>query len=179
MAKIQCPDLSWLVHQRNVHCIFSAAFREFGRASTFGASAPQSDPLGPCRRPRIAGLDALGGELMTFYRDLTPYEYGEHSFPRATPDSRLVDAVRRLAAHPSNLFRGFHVCEFCPLPFRKLSGGGTPIPDPKPGTTGNGEIRVLGADGVTFVAPVLIVHYITEHQYSPPQQFVDAVLGLG
>src|ERR1700741_5638191 len=132
---------------------------------------------------------------MAFYPDLTPYEYGraepqlnilnvgwlsnEHSFPRATPDSRLVDAVRRLVAHPLNLVRGFHVCEFCPLPFRKPSAGGIPMPDPIPGTTGNGEIRVLGADGVTFVAPVLILHYIAEHQYSPPQQFVDAVLQAG
>jgi hypothetical protein len=51
--------------------------------------------------------------------------------------------------------------------------------DPKPGTMGNGEIRVLGADGVTFVAPVLILHYVTEHHYLPPPQFVDAVLHLG
>lgn len=132
---------------------------------------------------------------MAFYRDLTPYEYSraepkpnilnvgwlsrEQSFPRAAPDSHFVDALRRLAAHPTNLFRGSHLCEFCPPPPQILSTGGIPMLDPKPGTTGNGEIRVLGVDGVTFVAPVLILHYVTEHHYSPPQQFVDAVLRAG
>jgi hypothetical protein len=38
----------------------------------------------------------------------------------------------------------------------------------------NGEIRVSRA-GVTFAAPVLIVHYIEEHGYLPPVQFLTAV----
>jgi hypothetical protein len=132
---------------------------------------------------------------MAFYRDLTRYEYAraepqpnilnvgwlslEHSFPQSAPDSRFVDVLRRLVASPTNLFRGSHLCEFCPPPPRKLSAGGMPMLDPRPGTTGNGEIRVQGADGVTFVAPVLILHYVTEHHYSPAPQFVDAVLRSG
>ena len=67
---------------------------------------------------------------MTFYRDLTPYEYAdaepqpdvlnvgwlsrEQSFPRTVPDGRFVDILRRLVANPTNLFRGWHVCELCP-----------------------------------------------------------------
>jgi hypothetical protein len=132
---------------------------------------------------------------MAFYRDLTPYRYAgtepkpgilnvgwlakQHSFPQGPPDQCLVDALRRLIARPVNLFRGIHVCEFCPPPGTKLSAGGIPMLDPKPGTFGNGEIRVANRDGVTFVAPVLILHYVTEHQYSPPQQFVDAALTAG
>ncbi len=38
----------------------------------------------------------------------------------------------------------------------------------------NGEIRVTD-EGVTFAAPVLIVHYIEEHGYLPPAQFLDAI----
>jgi hypothetical protein len=48
--------------------------------------------------------------------------------------------------------------------------------EPLPGTTGDGEIRVIGADGVTYAAPVLLLHYVVVHKYSPPQQFVEAVL---
>jgi hypothetical protein len=48
--------------------------------------------------------------------------------------------------------------------------------DPLPGTTGNGEIRVFGANGITYVAPVLVVHYIAVHDYLPPKEFVDTVV---
>ena len=47
--------------------------------------------------------------------------------------------------------------------------------DPPPGTTGNGEIRVVDVMGTTYVAPVLILHYVAEHGYLPPKEFVDAV----
>lgn len=40
---------------------------------------------------------------------------------------------------------------------------------------GTGEIRVLGEDDI-FAAPDLIHHYVTVHDYRPPQVFVEAVL---
>ena len=40
--------------------------------------------------------------------------------------------------------------------------------------SGNGEIKVSG-QGITFAAPVLIVHYIEQHRYLPPAQFLEAV----
>jgi hypothetical protein len=48
--------------------------------------------------------------------------------------------------------------------------------DPLPGTTGTGEIRVSSTNGVTYVAPVLIVHYVVGHAYLPPEEFVDATI---
>ncbi|MDH4109285.1 MAG: hypothetical protein OEW35_13295 [Gammaproteobacteria bacterium] len=30
-------------------------------------------------------------------------------------------------------------------------------------------------DGIWYIAPVLVVHYIAWHKYRPPQQFLDAV----
>jgi hypothetical protein len=47
---------------------------------------------------------------------------------------------------------------------------------PLPGTTGNGEIRVRAANGITYVAPVLVLHYVVEHGYLPPQEFIEAVI---
>jgi hypothetical protein len=41
-------------------------------------------------------------------------------------------------------------------------------------TQSNGEIRVPHG-GITFAAPVLIVHYIEEHRYLPPAEFLKAV----
>jgi len=40
--------------------------------------------------------------------------------------------------------------------------------------TSNGEIRVY-REGVTFAAPLLIVHYIEDHGYLPPAQFLKAI----
>ena len=40
----------------------------------------------------------------------------------------------------------------------------------------NGEFHVVGATGVVYCAPQFIVHYIAEHQYQPPQEFIEAVL---
>lgn len=40
---------------------------------------------------------------------------------------------------------------------------------------GAGELRVMGDDDI-FTAPDLIFHYVTAHQYKPPQSFIDAVL---
>jgi hypothetical protein len=58
-----------------------------------------------------------------------------------------------------------------------MSPGGLPMLVPLPGTTGNGEIRVIATAGATtYVAPVLVLHYVVAHGYLPPQEFIDAVL---
>ena len=127
-----------------------------------------------------------------YFLDLTPYEYrgtepqanvlnvgwlsAAHPVPSGAPDERLIAALRRLVASPVNLYRGSHLCEFCPRPPTKLSPGGIPMLDPLPGTTGNGEIRVTAASGTTYVAPVLIIHYVLAHGYLPPQEFVNVAI---
>jgi hypothetical protein len=115
------------------------------------------------------------------FKDLTPYTYGgtepsasvlnvgwlgaRHSFRKARPTSELVSVLNKLVASPVNLYRGKHQCEFC----RARRPGPEEI-------LGNGEIRVVGVDGVTYVAPVLIRHYVETHQYAPPEAFVQACL---
>jgi hypothetical protein len=120
-----------------------------------------------------------------YFPDLTPYAYGraepqtnvlnvgwlsaDHAFPTGDADDRLVDALRQLTKSPLNLFRGVHLCEFCP---DQRTPGGRQLM----GTAGNGEIRVAGAGGVIYVAPVLVLHYVVAHGYRPPQAFVDAAI---
>jgi hypothetical protein len=127
-----------------------------------------------------------------YFADLTRYEYAGaeprddilnvgwlspgHPFPRCAPDSRLVAALQRLTAAPVNLFRGVHVCEFCPAPPIRHSPSGIATLNPSPGTAGNGEIRIIGAHGITYAAPILVLHYVTAHEYLPPREFIDAVI---
>jgi hypothetical protein len=37
------------------------------------------------------------------------------------------------------------------------------------------EIRVVASDGVWLVAPTLMLHYVTEHAYEPPPEFIAAL----
>ena len=109
---------------------------------------------------------------------------GEHPFAKGTIDRRLVEKIKLLVTKPMELYRGRHICELCAEPADIVK---TFVPDRgkliDPACSwaqwaalrgGNGEIRVSG-DGVIFAAPVLVVHYIEEHGYLPPAQFLKAV----
>jgi hypothetical protein len=127
-----------------------------------------------------------------FFADLTPYEYGYamprsnvlnvgwlargHAFPVGAVPATLVHALRRLARSPENLYRGYHSCEFCPEPPVVVSSTGKRVSNPPGETMGNGEIRVAGLEGVVYVAPVLVAHYIEVHNYRPPEAFIQAVI---
>ena len=39
-----------------------------------------------------------------------------------------------------------------------------------------GEFHVQAKDGTIYSAPTLILHYIDEHNYLPPEGFIDALL---
>jgi hypothetical protein len=126
-----------------------------------------------------------------YFPDLTPYEYGREEprpdvlnvgwlsrdqfFPRGTVPDTFVGQLEQLVGRPVNLYRGTHLCEFCPEPLVKVNERGLKMIGPSPGTFGNGEIRVEGDDGIIYVAPVLVLHYITEHGYLPPRAFLEAV----
>lgn len=135
---------------------------------------------------------------MTYFPDLTPYGYGRvsqrgilnvgwldnrHPFNQGSVDAHLIEKLRSLAAKPMELTRGFHICELCAipaLPKETLPPGHFVLDMNSPygkwlaSRRGNGEIRVC-YQGVTFAAPVLIVHYIEKHGYLPPVQFLAAI----
>lgn len=67
-----------------------------------------------------------------------------------------------LCMNPVRRTRGFHICPFCK----------------NDQVQGNGEIHVPASNGEVFVAPSLVWHYVVIHNYQPPNQFVNAVLGL-
>lgn len=128
---------------------------------------------------------------MAYFDDLTPYTYGaadpdptilnvgwlsnSHDFEKRAPNQDFVAALRKLVATPVNLYRGRHYCEFCPQP--QFSRAATEVVSviETDCAWGNGEIRVKGGEDVTYVAPTLILHYVEEHDYAPPEVFVRAV----
>lgn len=136
---------------------------------------------------------------MAYFADLSPYSYshqsqrgvvhvgwldGVHPFPTGTVEVQLIEKVKVLAQKPVELYRGYHYCEVCVEPpglIKAFPPHNKYIVDPDCSwarwwheRSGNGEIRVA-LDGVIYAAPVLIVHYIEEHGYLPPAQFLRAI----
>jgi hypothetical protein len=136
---------------------------------------------------------------VAYFPDLSPYAYGHghhpgvvhvgwldgaHPFPKGQVEPALVEKLKLLATKPVELYRGKHICEVCIRPPNIVQ---TYVPnrgkmiDPDSAWMkwaserwSNGEIRVAN-DGVIFASPVLIVHYIQEHSYLPPTEFLEAV----
>jgi hypothetical protein len=123
---------------------------------------------------------------VSYYADLTPYEYfgsapdclnvgwleAPHGFPVGEPNPELIRRLAEAARYSRvNQTRGYHVCSLCSAPKvgRPIRVGWRWI------RLGSAELRVR-AQGVTYASPDLIVHYIRDHSYAPPGQFIDAVM---
>jgi hypothetical protein len=127
---------------------------------------------------------------MAHYADLTSYEYspgGERMlnigwlamgqpFRRGPVPLAFAHELGILARDPVDLTRGHHVCEFCKPPSDLIESSPKYEQVWEMFHSGNGEIHVRGASGTVYCAPSLILHYVAEHQYQPPQEFVEAVI---
>jgi hypothetical protein len=135
---------------------------------------------------------------MAYFQDLSPYAYGHgahpgvvhvgwldgtHPFPKGSVDSCLIEKMKFLAERPVELYRGKHYGKLCAEPpglEKTFMPNGIVIDSNCSWAkwlnqrSSNGEIRVQ-YEGVTFAAPVLIVHYIEKHNYLPPAQFLKAI----
>jgi hypothetical protein len=92
-------------------------------------------------------------------------------FSTGATDEVFLQKLLKLYRQRTNQTRGYHLCPFCAkaevgIP---LEVGGQQI------KLGSAEIHVKGSDGLTFVAPDLIYHYIVVHGYRPSNEFVEAV----
>jgi len=116
-----------------------------------------------------------GARLMAFFADLTGYAYGldepdvlnigwlgkPHEFTIGPTSTAFRIALEELCDNPILLHRGVHRCDFC---------------KPANRATGNGQIRLEHQDGQVFAAPTMVYHYVTAHDYKPPDTFIEAVL---
>jgi hypothetical protein len=124
---------------------------------------------------------------MTYYPDLSRYEYHQHMppnslnvgwlddthpFPKGIVHPRLLELLRKRVANPNVQAFGLHSCELCPL--------GTIQPRvsiaDRVVRLGCGELVFDSREGVSYVAPDMIVHYIIDHEYLPPRRFLAALL---
>lgn len=111
----------------------------------------------------------------TYYPDLTPYEYGgeipecvnigwldeHHNFKKGTVPSGLIEKLKDAPKIAQNL--GYHNCPFCEKQSRE---------------TMSDNVKMIIGRGVVYCFPDLIRHYITEHHYKPPQEFIDDAMNM-
>jgi hypothetical protein len=89
----------------------------------------------------------------------------DHDYTQGEVSAEFLARLKEFTARSSDsaealyfgAFGGFHTCEFCGR------------------AHGIGNFGVPSGD-LLFVAPEMVVHYIEQHGYSPPAEFVAAVL---
>jgi hypothetical protein len=125
---------------------------------------------------------------MTYFEDLSPYIYcnlplsgprtrnvgwlgSTHAYGKAKPTEDLLDLLWNYCKVSVVQTRGIHECEFCPVgrEHRDAERKGERL------KLGSSEIRVFGSDGTIYAAPTLIYHYVSAHNYNPPQEFARAL----
>jgi len=125
---------------------------------------------------------------MAYYPDLSRYQYfqralnppsltigwldGSHDFAVGSVDPLFVEQLWLYCQNRVWSTRGYHECEICREPqWPHIAKRGD-----EELKLGSAEIRVLGIGNIIYAAPDLIYHYVVDHQYLPPQQFIDAVV---
>lgn len=120
-----------------------------------------------------------------YYADLTPFDYNScytglsvgwldavHPFPTGTVAAGFLDALFAVIAS-GDFTRcaaaGVHLCELCESRQAVYERNGQEI------VVGDAEIAVP-QEGIEYVAPTLIYHYVEAHHYLPPEPFVQGVL---
>jgi|SRR5580700_10057130 hypothetical protein len=122
---------------------------------------------------------------MAYFEDLSDYRYrhfhrpgtgnigwlsAAHEFPKVSPRAEDLDLVWAYCRVSVAQSRGFHDCELCPPDTSNyVRRKGEPL------LFGTAEIRVFGREGKIYAAPTLIYHYISVHQYKPPDEFLSAL----
>lgn len=92
-------------------------------------------------------------------------------FNQGVADPRFVEKLKLHYEHRVRQSRGLHPCTFC-----KERRFGLPVElNGRTLTLGSAEIEIKDDQGRVFRAPDLLYHYITEHNYLPPPEFIEAV----
>lgn len=124
---------------------------------------------------------------MAYYKDLSEYVYCRigDSYPKAknigwlvagqefrtlTPTEALLDKLWNLCGVSVVQMRGIHECELCPnieAGFATRNGENLWL--------GSAEVRVFSSSGDVYAAPTLIYHYVADHKYAPPEEFIRAL----
>lgn len=99
-----------------------------------------------------------------------------HNFTQGSVTNEFMACLWGFCQTPMIVSMGFHDCDLC----NKFNYGYGVYAKREDMQIRLGSTIVAVFDGFSdytvYVAPDMIYHYILEHQYLPPQQFVDSIL---
>lgn len=127
-------------------------------------------PPSPYGKPLL--VVKVGDGLLPEGLTLRAVGWLEHKgFPTGTIPKECIDAL--VGALRGGVFsdgyRGYHDCTLCGAAFPQIKWKRRTI-----GLQGHGHYLVqLGQ--VVYMAPALLLHYILDHEYRPPDEFLEAV----
>jgi hypothetical protein len=123
---------------------------------------------------------------MTEFTDLSEYVYSQRYarlgtknigwlgprsiFSTLAPSEWLLSTIWAFCRTSVAEYRGLHECDFCAncdTNFTKRNSENLML--------GYSEIRVFSKSGFIYAAPTLIYHYVKDHNYSPPAEFIEAL----
>lgn len=124
---------------------------------------------------------------MSYYQDLSEYSYfqvensknigwldKDNSFSTGIVSEEFINKLWLYLRVDLMISRGYHVCNLCKNPNKEVfvaNYNGETL------KLGFAEIRVLSEDSnIIYASPDLIYHYILDHGYKPPEEFIQAVL---
>jgi len=128
-----------------------------------------------------------------YFADLTKYTYSQstisqsekaslinigwldrdHEYNKGDVSPKFLDRLCDFCSLPATSTMGVHTCEICnntnPIVCNKIRDRGVHV--------GSSEIWVIAnMSNVVYIAPDLIYHYVLDHHYLPPGEFIRAVL---
>ena len=124
---------------------------------------------------------------MTYYADFSLYDFIEYEEPEGLTIGWLEDGfdynidevseedlanIIDLGSLRQRRSQGWHSCTLCQEYTEHSVTSARANVDYR---LGHAEIRAVSDDGALYVAPNLIIHYIVDHLYGPPVEFIDAV----
>lgn len=114
--------------------------------------------------------------------DLSPFEDNprhlyvgwldiSHPYVQGKVSDAFEEKLWDLCLHPAVVIRGFVKCPFCQNAGKEqpLLRNGKKMPH------GSGRIHIHGR-GKKYIAHTLIFHYVSDHNYRPPDEFIEAVM---
>jgi hypothetical protein len=132
---------------------------------------PEGHPPSPYEHPvriRNVGEVYLPAELKLFAIGWIE----ESDFTTGDVPAEVIEIL--ITEHPTKIIsdgtRGVHTCTLCNVLIPKLKWK-----DKQVDVKGYGHYLVRYENSV-YMAPALLLHYILDHHYRPPQAFIDAVI---
>jgi hypothetical protein len=128
---------------------------------------------------------------MSYFPDLSPYSYLHDPevngialnigwldkgkpYAKGTVPPDVISKLAKLCETPDAKTRGYHTCPFCFNLFSGANSGVLAEVNGKQFRLGSAEIRVRSG-GKIYAAPNMILHYIKDHNYLPPLEFIKAL----